>query len=73
MSRRKIYVQGESMRARAYPILCEAIENGVSYGWMRAHKHNETPTEEAIKEAITNAVLNEICEWFEFPELERAN
>jgi hypothetical protein len=37
-------------------------------GWNRAHKHDATPEDEAIRNAIEQAVLNEICEWFDFDE-----
>jgi hypothetical protein len=38
-------------------------------GWNRAHKHDATPEDEAIRNAIEQAVLNEICEWFDFDEV----
>jgi len=37
-------------------------------GWNRAHKHHESPDPESIRNAIEIAVLNEICEWFDFDE-----
>lgn len=57
------------MKANEYRLLVRCIEDGVQYGWMRAHKHTDEPDEELIKEQITQAVINEICEWFEFPDL----
>lgn len=56
------------MKAKEYTVLCEAIERGVSYGYMRAYKHNDNPSNEDVKIAIQNAVLTEICEWFDFEE-----
>jgi hypothetical protein len=38
-------------------------------GWNRAHKYDENPDPEAIRNAIEQAVLNEICEWFDFEEV----
>jgi hypothetical protein len=32
---------------------------------MRAHKHDHNPTEDHIKAEIDQAVINELCEWFE--------
>ena len=60
------------MRAKEYDVLVRAVEEGVSYGWMRAHKHTSKPDDEAAKIEIANAVVSEICEWFdfEFPALE---
>lgn len=49
-------------------MLSEAVEEGIAYGWMRAHKHVENPTEESIKEAIHNAVMASISEYFWFDD-----
>lgn len=54
-----------SLRPKTYPILVEAVENGVKYGYHRAHKHNDNPDRDQITDAITNAVINEIFEWFD--------
>lgn len=53
------------LRVRVYPVLVEAIEAGVAYGWNRAHKHVASPTEQEIRGAIIDAVINEMCERFE--------
>lgn len=53
------------MRPRTYAVLARAVEDGVSYGWQRAHKHSETPDAETVMEQIIHGVLTEICEWFE--------
>jgi hypothetical protein len=42
VSQTKRPVQG-GMNVRAYPVLCRAVEEGVRYGWRRAHKHTNTP------------------------------
>jgi hypothetical protein len=55
------------MRARDYEILRRAVEEGIARGWTRAHKHTETPTPEEVQDMIESAILDEICEWFEFP------
>mgnify|MGYP001571359418 FL=1 len=55
------------MKANEYQVLVRAVEEGIGYGWMRAHKHVDDPDEHAIKDAITDAVINSICEWFSFP------
>ncbi len=34
------------IKVRAYPVLCRAVEEGVAYGWRRAHKHIDTPDAE---------------------------
>jgi len=65
---KKPKIEGGSMVAKPYPILCRAVEVGVTYGWQRAHKYTDTPDATAIKDAIEQAVLNEVCESFDFPE-----
>jgi hypothetical protein len=55
-----------AIKVRVYPALCRAVEEGVAYGWRRAHKYVDTPDEETIKERIVTAVLSEISEYFDF-------
>lgn len=52
------------MRAKEYPALIEALQEGLQCGWNRAHKHDDAPTEETILEAQHDAVLNAILERF---------
>lgn len=54
------------MKPNTYKLLMECVETGIALGWRRAHKHNDTPDEEAIKLAIEDAIQTEICEWFKF-------
>lgn len=56
------------LRVRAYPVLEQAIETGVAFGWSRSHKHEAHPDEETVKEHMEREVLNAICEAFDFPE-----
>ena len=53
-------------------VLEEALDRGIAYGLRRAYKHrSDGPDEEtmqAVKEAIHDAVDNELYEWFEFPQ-----
>ena len=58
------------MKPDAYKLLMQCIETGIELGWRRAHKHNYTPDEDAIKLAIENAIQSEICEWFKFNDEE---
>jgi hypothetical protein len=57
------------MKAKEYNLITQCVETGVMLGWNRAHKHDATPEDEAIRNAIEQAVLNEICEWFDFEEV----
>ena len=56
------------MKANMYKLIERCVEEGVQYGYNRAHKHTDTPTEDQIKLAVTDAVMNEICDWFDFPQ-----
>lgn len=58
------------LKVRAYPVLCRAIEDGVTYGWRRAHKHIDAPDARTIEEPIVTAVINEICQYFDFDDTE---
>lgn len=59
------------MKVKTYNLIRECIERGTSYGWNRAHKHVNDPTEDQIKNAIEDAIMNEICEWFTFEDESR--
>jgi len=52
------------MKPRTYPVLARCVEEGVAYGWKRAHKHSDHPSAEIILTEIESAVLNEICDYF---------
>ena len=56
------------MKVKSYAILSNAVELCVMYGWNRAHKHTDTPSEDEIKTQIQQAIMNEICEWFSFSD-----
>ena len=53
---------------RVYALMERAVEDGVRVGWSRAHKHEDDPEPETVRMAVADAVLNELCEWFSFPE-----
>ena len=38
-------------------------------GWNRAHKNSDEPEPQHIRDQIEQAVLNEICEWFDFEDV----
>lgn len=56
------------MKANIYKIITECIESGIRLGWGRAHKHTDTPGEDVIKERIESAIMEQICEYFEFDD-----
>jgi hypothetical protein len=46
------------------------IENGLAFGLNRAYKHTDEPTKDQILDAIEQALMEEIHQWFEFPEID---
>jgi hypothetical protein len=50
-----------------------ALEEGVRYGYNRAHKHVENPSEDAIIDNIVEQVMNSLYEWFDFEENNETN
>jgi hypothetical protein len=58
------------MRPKFRKVLEIAVEQGVSYGYSRAHKHVENPTEGAIIDSIVEQVMNSLDEWFDFEDEE---
>lgn len=56
------------MKPKTYEILARAVEEGVKYGYMRAHKHNESPDEHDMTASVETAVMNAICEVFSFED-----
>ena len=58
------------MKPKFHIVLETAIKQGVSYGYQRAHKHVENPTEGAIIDSIVEQVMNSLDDWFEFGEEE---
>ena len=51
-----------TVRINAYGVIERAVEDGVSYGYMRAYKHTDTPDENHIKTEIENAVMNSLSD-----------
>jgi hypothetical protein len=57
------------MKPNTYVILERAVEEGARLGYRRAFKHVENPSEEAIVEAITEAVMLSVSEVFMFSDV----
>jgi hypothetical protein len=58
------------MRAKEYEVLSRAVEEGVAYGLMRAHKYTDKPSEQHLSNEVHQAVMGSISEWFEFEPAE---
>ena len=56
----------QTMKSNIRTILAKAIEQGIEYGWSRAHKHTDEPHPSKICEAIEIEIWNEIDEMFDF-------
>ena len=56
------------MKANLRKILERAIEEGIAYGYHRAHKYTDTPDENLMIERISYAIWLEIDENFTFDE-----
>jgi hypothetical protein len=56
------------MKVKTYAVLDNAVELGVMYGWNRAHKYTDNPSEGEIKTQIHQAVMNELSLWFSFDD-----
>jgi hypothetical protein len=56
------------LKAKVYPLVCDAIEVGIDRGYRRAYKHIDNPDEDQIKSAIYEAVLQEMFERFYIDE-----
>ena len=54
------------MKPKFLPVLEMCIENGLTLGYRRAFKHTDDPTEEQITQAIKDAIMLELYEWFDF-------
>ena len=57
------------MKPKILPVLEMCIENGLTYGYRRAFKHDDDPTEEQITQAIKDAIMHELYEWFDMEKL----
>jgi hypothetical protein len=56
------------MKPKTYTILIDRIDSGIQLGWARAHKHDDSPTPEQIRNFIGQSIMGEICEYFSFEE-----
>lgn len=57
---------GGEIKVNAYAVMQECVESGIRYGWRRAHKHTDNPTEEQVQDSIEAEVMNAILEKFHF-------
>ena len=60
--------QNKQMKPRIRQILERAIEDGIAYGYHRAHKYTETPDADLMQERISYGIWLEIDAIFAFDE-----
>jgi hypothetical protein len=56
------------MKANTGKLFEMCVENGIEFGWRKAHKHSDNPTEGVIKNEILHAINLEFYEWFDHRE-----
>ena len=50
------------VRVNVYDLIARAVNEGVEYGWNRAHEHRDNPDEMVIKSDIYEAVILAVTE-----------
>jgi len=60
---------GLHLEVNVYKLVSRAVEDGITSGWYRAHKHTDAPGSEEIKWQIENAIMNELSEIFIWPDV----
>lgn len=58
------------MKVNEYKLIEKCVEDGTQFGLNRVFKFNDSPTDQEIVDYIVAAVMQELCEWFEFDEHE---
>ena len=53
------------MKVKEYNVLMDCVERGITMGISRSHKYSDNPSDDEIKRALIDAVLLEICEYFD--------
>lgn len=56
------------LKPKTYPLLLQAVEDGVLHGYSKAHKHVEKPDEILLVESIVKYTMESILEWFDIED-----
>lgn len=56
------------MELKFYEIIEKALEEGIAYGFRRAYKHSDSPSEEILKEYILHAMMTSLDEIIQFKQ-----
>ena len=68
-----VVVTAYIMKPKFLPVLEMCIENGLTYGYRRAFKDNDNPTEEQMTDQIKQSIMHELYEWFDMEVLNENN
>ena len=66
---RKRLTARATVKLDVYRLVARAVEEGISIGWNRAHKHTDHPHEETIKNAIENEVMSALSDVIVWPDI----
>ena len=58
------------MQVKMYQLIERLVEEGIDAGYLRAHKHTDTPIEETIRSCIEEYIMNGFDEYFNFTDEE---
>lgn len=56
------------IKFKTYQLIERAVEDGLAYGYRKAHKHTDNPDEETLKQLILDAIMQEFSEIINFEE-----
>ena len=56
------------MKVKYHVIIARCVEDGITMGWKRAHKHTDTPDVTQIHDAIALAIDQELNDVFDFSD-----
>lgn len=56
------------MKFKTYHIIHRAVEEGISYGMQRSHKHTDTPPKDHIEQEILRSVMDYLSEIIDFED-----
>jgi hypothetical protein len=58
-----------SVTVKVYNVIERAVEEGVTHGWNRAHKHTASPDQFSLCEHIVEGVMSELSEVLTYPSV----
>ena len=58
---------------KTYDIIQKAVEEGLEFGWNRAHKHEDLPCKEVIMEHLVQNIMDSLDEIIDFNKINNNN